>query len=138
MKKYCIFWVVFLVLFIIGFLKSLFHMDAGHVIAQILFLGEHGNCCFKSKGEGLWGSMGDPYVQKWTSCRCCDDDDDDKRGWNQIDCLLYLYYISGDRRKLCYFDVLLLIYRVRYPNVKTGSLLLISDLRLSVRLSCIS
>ncbi|XP_073945948.1 uncharacterized protein [Choristoneura fumiferana] len=41
MKKYCIFWVVFLVLFIIGFLKSLFHMDAGHVIAQILFLAEN-------------------------------------------------------------------------------------------------
>ncbi|CAH0677159.1 unnamed protein product [Chilo suppressalis] len=41
MKKYCIFWIVFLVLFIIGFLKSLFHMDAGHVIAQILFLAEN-------------------------------------------------------------------------------------------------
>ncbi|XP_063385550.1 uncharacterized protein LOC134671621, partial [Cydia fagiglandana] len=41
MKKYCIFWVVFLVLFIIGFLKSLFHMGAGHVIAQILFLAEN-------------------------------------------------------------------------------------------------
>ncbi|XP_031766887.1 uncharacterized protein LOC113513038 [Galleria mellonella] len=40
-KKYCIFWIVFLVLFIIGFLKSLFHMDAGHVIAQILFLAEN-------------------------------------------------------------------------------------------------
>lgn len=136
MKKYCIFWVVFLVLFIIGFLKSLFHMDAGHVIAQILFLGEHGNFFFK-QGEGLWGSMGDPYVQQWTSCGCCDDVGD-KQGWNQIGCLLYLHYISGDRRKLCYFNVLLLIYRVRYPNVKTGILLLISDLRLSVCLSCIS
>ncbi|KAL4715808.1 hypothetical protein ACJJTC_006387 [Scirpophaga incertulas] len=41
MKKYCIFWIVFLVLFIIGFLKSLFHMGAGHVIAQILFLAEN-------------------------------------------------------------------------------------------------
>ncbi|KAL0878733.1 hypothetical protein ABMA27_003782 [Loxostege sticticalis] len=41
MKKYCIFWIVFLVLFIIGFLKSLFHMDAGNVIAQILFLAEN-------------------------------------------------------------------------------------------------
>ncbi|KAM3958817.1 uncharacterized protein ACR2FA_007219 [Aphomia sociella] len=41
MKKYCIFWIVFLVLFIIGFLKSLFHMDAGHVIAHILFLAEN-------------------------------------------------------------------------------------------------
>lgn len=40
MKKYCIFWIIFLVLFIIGFLKTLFHMDAGHVIAQILFLGK--------------------------------------------------------------------------------------------------
>ncbi|XP_049875263.1 uncharacterized protein LOC126373244 [Pectinophora gossypiella] len=41
MKNYCIFWIVFLVLFIIGFLKTLFHMDAGHVIAQILFLAEN-------------------------------------------------------------------------------------------------
>ncbi|XP_012547533.1 uncharacterized protein LOC105841969 [Bombyx mori] len=41
MKKYCIFWIIFLVLFIIGFLKSLFHMGAGHVIAQILFLAEN-------------------------------------------------------------------------------------------------
>ncbi|XP_026500013.1 uncharacterized protein LOC113403638 [Vanessa tameamea] len=41
MKKYCIFWIVFLVLYIIGFLKSLFHMGAGHVIAQILFLAEN-------------------------------------------------------------------------------------------------
>ncbi|CAH0726765.1 unnamed protein product, partial [Brenthis ino] len=40
-KKYCIFWIVFLVLFIIGFLKTLFHMGAGHVIAQILFLAEN-------------------------------------------------------------------------------------------------
>ncbi|VVC93407.1 unnamed protein product, partial [Leptidea sinapis] len=29
-KKYCIFWIVFLVLFIISFLKTLFHMGAGH------------------------------------------------------------------------------------------------------------
>ncbi|CAH2041699.1 unnamed protein product, partial [Iphiclides podalirius] len=41
MKKYCIFWIVFLMLFIIGFLKTLFHMTAGHVIAQILFLAEN-------------------------------------------------------------------------------------------------
>ncbi|XP_049700659.1 uncharacterized protein LOC126055456 isoform X1 [Helicoverpa armigera] len=41
MKKYCIFWIIFLVLFIIGFLKTLFHMDAGYVIAQILFLAEN-------------------------------------------------------------------------------------------------
>ncbi|XP_050663739.1 uncharacterized protein LOC126964585 [Leptidea sinapis] len=40
-KKYCIFWIVFLVLFIISFLKTLFHMGAGHVIAQILFLAEN-------------------------------------------------------------------------------------------------
>ncbi|XP_060804331.1 uncharacterized protein LOC106136288 [Amyelois transitella] len=40
-RKYCIFWLVFVILFIIGFLKSLFHMDAGHVIAQILFLAEN-------------------------------------------------------------------------------------------------
>lgn len=39
-KKYCIFWIIFLVLHIIGFLKTLFHMDAGHVIAQILFIGK--------------------------------------------------------------------------------------------------
>lgn len=45
MKKYCIFWVVFLVLFVIGFLKALFHMAAGHVIAQILFLGECSPLC---------------------------------------------------------------------------------------------
>ncbi|KAJ0176285.1 hypothetical protein K1T71_008459 [Dendrolimus kikuchii] len=41
LKKYCIFWIIFLVLYIIGFLKSLFHMDAGHVIANILFLAEN-------------------------------------------------------------------------------------------------
>ncbi|XP_053608250.1 uncharacterized protein LOC128674030 isoform X1 [Plodia interpunctella] len=40
-RKYCIFWLVFVILFVIGFLKSLFHMDAGHVIAQILFLAEN-------------------------------------------------------------------------------------------------
>ncbi|XP_045451908.1 uncharacterized protein LOC123660932 [Melitaea cinxia] len=40
-KKYCIFWIVFLVLFIIGFLKTMVHMSAGHVIAQILFLAEN-------------------------------------------------------------------------------------------------
>ncbi|CAG9583063.1 unnamed protein product [Danaus chrysippus] len=40
-KKYCIFWIVFLVLSIIGFLKTLFHMGAGHVISQILFLAEN-------------------------------------------------------------------------------------------------
>ncbi|KPJ10650.1 Alkaline phosphatase, tissue-nonspecific isozyme [Papilio machaon] len=38
MKKYCIFWIVFLVLFIIAFLKTLFQLSAGYVIAQILFL----------------------------------------------------------------------------------------------------
>ncbi|CAH2090106.1 unnamed protein product [Euphydryas editha] len=43
-KKYCIFWIVFLVLFIIGFLKTLFHMSAGYVISQILFLAE--NCYY--------------------------------------------------------------------------------------------
>ncbi|CAG9123032.1 unnamed protein product [Plutella xylostella] len=37
-KKYCIFWMVFLVLFIIGFLKTLFHMEASHVIAQLVYL----------------------------------------------------------------------------------------------------
>ncbi|XP_059045395.1 uncharacterized protein LOC131841151 [Achroia grisella] len=54
MKKYCIFWIVFLVLFIIGFLKSLFHMDAGHVIAQILFLGKLYNICIivSARSEG--------------------------------------------------------------------------------------
>ncbi|CAK1583039.1 unnamed protein product [Parnassius mnemosyne] len=41
MKKYCIFWIVFLVLFIIAFLKTIFQMDAGYVIAQILFLAEN-------------------------------------------------------------------------------------------------
>ncbi|XP_072949538.1 uncharacterized protein [Epargyreus clarus] len=41
MKKYCIFWIVFMVIFIIGFLKSLFQMEAGHVIAQTLFLAEN-------------------------------------------------------------------------------------------------
>ncbi|KAJ8719384.1 hypothetical protein PYW08_011559 [Mythimna loreyi] len=41
MKKYCIFWIIFLVLFIIGFLKTLFHLDAGYVIAQIMFLAEN-------------------------------------------------------------------------------------------------
>lgn len=40
MKNYCIFWIVFMVLFIIGFLKTLFHMSAGYVIAEILFLGK--------------------------------------------------------------------------------------------------
>ncbi|XP_038212756.1 uncharacterized protein LOC119832982 [Zerene cesonia] len=40
-KKYCIFWIVFVVLFIISFLKTLFHMGAGHVIAQLLFLAEN-------------------------------------------------------------------------------------------------
>lgn len=38
-KKYCIFWIVFLVLFIIGFLKTLFHMGAGIVIGLMLYLG---------------------------------------------------------------------------------------------------
>ncbi|CAH4031681.1 uncharacterized protein LOC123712037 [Pieris brassicae] len=37
-KKYYIFWIVFLVLFIISFLKTLFHMGAGHVITQLFFL----------------------------------------------------------------------------------------------------
>ncbi|CAF4857365.1 unnamed protein product [Pieris macdunnoughi] len=37
-KKYYIFWIVFLVLFIISFLNSLFHMNAGHVIEQLFFL----------------------------------------------------------------------------------------------------
>ncbi|KAI5643225.1 hypothetical protein NE865_04643 [Phthorimaea operculella] len=41
MKNYCIFWIVFLVLFIIGFLKTLFHMDAGYVIALLMFLAEN-------------------------------------------------------------------------------------------------
>ncbi|CAB3227870.1 unnamed protein product [Arctia plantaginis] len=41
-KKYCISWIIFLVLFIIGFLKALFHMEASHVISQILFLGKCG------------------------------------------------------------------------------------------------
>ncbi|XP_026313726.1 uncharacterized protein LOC113225605 [Hyposmocoma kahamanoa] len=41
MKNYCIFWIVFMVLFIIGFLKTLFHMSAGYVIAEILFLAEN-------------------------------------------------------------------------------------------------
>ncbi|XP_022112895.1 uncharacterized protein LOC110991731 [Pieris rapae] len=36
-KKYYIFWIVFLVLFIISFLKTLFHMGAGHVITQLCF-----------------------------------------------------------------------------------------------------
>ncbi|CAK1542917.1 unnamed protein product [Leptosia nina] len=40
-KKYCIFWIVFLVLFIISFLKTLFHMGAGHVISQLFFLAEN-------------------------------------------------------------------------------------------------
>ncbi|XP_075976992.1 uncharacterized protein LOC142977142 [Anticarsia gemmatalis] len=40
-KKYSIFWMIFLVLFIVGFLKALFHLDAGYVIAQILFMGEN-------------------------------------------------------------------------------------------------
>ncbi|KAG6455927.1 uncharacterized protein LOC119188981 [Manduca sexta] len=40
-KKYCIFWIIFVVLFIIGFLKILFYMDAGHVISHILFLAEN-------------------------------------------------------------------------------------------------
>ncbi|XP_035437926.1 uncharacterized protein LOC118267813 isoform X1 [Spodoptera frugiperda] len=41
LKKYCIFWIIFLVLYIIGFLKTLFHMDAGHVISQIIFIAEN-------------------------------------------------------------------------------------------------
>ncbi|XP_045537017.1 uncharacterized protein LOC106715571 [Papilio machaon] len=44
MKKYCIFWIVFLVLFIIAFLKTLFQLSAGYVIAQILFLAENLYC----------------------------------------------------------------------------------------------
>ncbi|XP_041981099.1 uncharacterized protein LOC121734584 isoform X2 [Aricia agestis] len=41
MKKYCIFWVILLVLFVIGFLKTMSHMSAGHVIAQIVFIAEN-------------------------------------------------------------------------------------------------
>ncbi|KPI90955.1 hypothetical protein RR46_14459 [Papilio xuthus] len=44
MKKYCIFWIIFLVLFIIAFLKTLFQLSAGYVIAQILFLAENFYC----------------------------------------------------------------------------------------------
>ncbi|CAH2229690.1 uncharacterized protein LOC120631594 [Pararge aegeria] len=40
-KKYCIFWIVVLVLHIIGFLKSMSQMSAGHLISQILFLAEN-------------------------------------------------------------------------------------------------
>ncbi|XP_034832816.1 uncharacterized protein [Maniola hyperantus] len=40
-KRYCIFWIVFLVLHLIAFLKTLFQMGAGHVISQILFLAEN-------------------------------------------------------------------------------------------------
>ncbi|GBP74394.1 hypothetical protein EVAR_80148_1 [Eumeta japonica] len=88
MKKYCIFWMIFLVLYVIGFLKTLFHMSAGQVISHILVLGSCERLLHNSDTE-----LPDIHKRRWGPVSAATDD---QLIVNPTTTIQHLAYRSGD------------------------------------------